>query len=592
MNADRADTGDLGGLLAQALAKACQGPDHLLRATIQKLWNERALGHVCLRLADWQQRADDSGGVLPALSEWSAGLRLTGLCADGATDAPRLPLVLDAEDRLYLRRDFVAERTIARFVQRRLAEPPRLSALQVRDAFAALAFRPAVGVDIDWQLVAVAAAARSSFALLTGGPGTGKTTTVARLLAVLLHHEPTLRIALCAPTGKAASRLGDALRQRENELTALVPLLARTQPTTLHRLLQYLPIGDSFRVSARAPLAYDVVIVDEASMVDPALLAVLCDALPSSARLLLVGDRDQLAAVAAGQVLGDLCRHAAPELGAGEALAAFVREALSVTLPIRVDAPAIANVVVALRTNYRFGQQLGIGAFATALARREPAAALAALQQGHSDLVLASNATAAMAMLAPALLRAARPQEAEHTAQRLAGVRILTATRHGQNGTDAWNRRVEALLAQHGVRVEDPYYPGRPILVTANDYQNRLYNGDLGVVVRDHDRDGDGQTHVCFATGHGEVRKVAPRRLPAHETAWAMTVHKAQGSEFDEVLLVMPERLGPLWQASLIYTGITRARQRAIVLAEATWLVEALALWPQRSSGLAEALRS
>jgi len=165
-------------------------------------------------------------------------------------------------------------------------------------------------------------------------------------------------------------------------------------------------------------------------------------------------------------------------------------------------------------------------------------------------------------------------------------VRVLCASRHGSNGADAWNRRVEALLAERGVRVEDRWYRGRPVLVTQNDHQNQVWNGDLGVAWRTD----DGRAQVCFPSPDGGVRTIAVQRLPAHETAWAMTVHKAQGSEFDAVLLAMPELPGPLWQASLVYTGVTRARQRAVVLADPTLLAQCLAHWPTRSSGLADAL--
>ena len=324
-------------------------------------------------------------------------------------------------------------------------------------------------------------------------------------------------------------------------------------------------------------------------MVDPALLSVLCTALPTTARLVLVGDRDQLAAVAAGQVLGDLCRAARPERGVGALLAAFVQATTGMALPVQTDAPPIADQVVALQVNHRFGAMPGIGAFAQALAARRPAAALAALRHGHPDLVLAADAEAALQQLAPALLAATTAAAAgDHDAAlaALATARVLTATRHGPQGAIAWNRRIEQLLAAAGHRTDALWYPGRPVLVTANDHQNRLWNGDLGVTVVD----GEGRPAVLFATSSGSNRLVPPLRLPVHETAWAMTVHKAQGSEFEQVLLVMPERPGPWWQASLLYTGVTRARRRAVLLADANLLPPALGHWPTRSSGLAEAL--
>lgn len=578
---------NLGDLLGQCLRPHAPAIDQgLWAATIRCLWDERAHGHVCLPLADWQGRASgDTGALFPPVAAWRDALLGSGACGPASDQRPGTPLVLDAANRLYLRRDFVAERTIVAWVQRQLQRAELLTADVLRATLADIGLSPGPGSATDWQLVAIAAAARSSFAVITGGPGTGKTTTVARLLAALLRQQHDLRIALCAPTGKAASRLHESMRQRAAEDRSAQGVAERCQPTTLHRLLGYLPGNDSFRAGRGNALRHDVVVVDEASMADPALLATLCDAMPEHARLVLVGDRDQLAAVAAGQVLGDLCHAAAGERGCGPALAAFVQRALGFVLPTRADAPAIADHVVHLRTNYRFASRPGIGGFATALSVRDSARAFAALQSGHGDLVLAPDAERALAPFLPAIPRAARG-DASDVLARAGAFRVLTATRHGRHGSTAWNERIEALLRSHGVRVEEPWYLGRPILVTTNDHQNHVYNGDLGIVVAG----ADGRPQVAFPRGDGSVRLVAPRRLPAHETAWAMTVHKAQGSEFDEVLVVMPERDGPLWQASLLYTAVTRAKQRAVVLADPQLLAVALDRWPARTSGLADAL--
>jgi exodeoxyribonuclease V alpha subunit len=586
----------IGELLANALLRGRTGADTaLLRATIERLCRDRADGHVCLRLDELADTPRDDGAPpWPQLAQWTAALRGSGLCDDGNGAEPR-PLVLDAASRLYLRRDFAAERTIRDWLLPRLAPrgiDPRTVAAALRAAGAVGAAEPQRSAEPDWQLAAVTAAARAPFLVLTGGPGTGKTTTVARLLAVLRTLEPGLRVAVAAPTGKAAARLGEALQQLApargaTPPTATAPANAPV-PTTLHRLLGYLPLDDAFRAGPMRPLPYDLVVVDEASMVDPALLATLCSALPADARLVLVGDRDQLAAVAAGQVLGDLCRAARPERGVTAELAAFVREATGLVLPVQPDAGALAGAVVALRTSHRFGAQPGIGAFATALAARDAAAALAALRRATDDLVLVDDAEAALQRVAPALLAcaaAAAGGTGEQALAALATVRVLCASRHGAHGAAQWNRRIEQLLARHGHRVDAVWYPGRPVLVTANDHQNRLWNGDLGVTVAD----ADGRPLVAFATARGGVRTLPPLRLPAHETAWAMTVHKAQGSEFDQVLLAMPDRPGPLWQAPLLYTGVTRAKRAAVVLAASPLLEQALANWPHRSSGLADA---
>lgn len=579
----------LGDRLAEALGRLADGAARpLLERLVRRLCADRAEGHVCLLLGTLHERADDDG-PWPSAPELRRALLATTACQTDAPDATPAPLVLDAEDRLYLLRDFAAERTIRCWLVERLGRQERVPAAVLQPTLGlATSTDSTASSEPDWQLAAIAAAARGSFLLLTGGPGTGKTTTVAQLLGVLLQHEPTLRIAVTAPTGKAAARLGEALLQRAAERPELAATVAKLQPTTLHRLLGYLPLDDAFRAGPNRRLPFDLVVVDEASMVDPAVLAVLCLALPDDARLVLVGDRDQLAAVAAGQVLGDLCRAAAPERGSGPALARYVHEATGMPLPVQTGAPPIADHVVALQTNHRFASQPGIAGFARALARRRPDEALAVLRHGHDDLVRARDAEDAMSRLAPELLVVARAalDGAEAAAAALLQVRVLCALRSGPMGTEAWNRRVEALLAAHGVRTDDPWYPGRPILVTANDHQNRIWNGDLGVVVRDGDR-----RAVAFAQGGGSLRLVPPLRLPAHETAWALTVHKAQGSEFAHVLLVMPDQPGPLWQASVLYTGVTRARRRAVLLAPDELLADGLRHWPNRASGLAAALR-
>ena len=574
------DPSSLAPHLADLLVRhGAVGDIALLRATMLRLWGDREQGHVCLPLAD----AAGADGF-PAAAAWRAALLATGVVADAAQVDRPLPLVIDGKDRLYLRRDRDGERTLAAFVQRRLQEPPRLTAEQLRADLDALGLLPAAGGGIDWQLVAVAAAARASFAALTGGPGTGKTTTVARWLAVLERRQPGLRVALCAPTGKAAARLLDSLRTAAAALPSLADVLAGCEATTLHRLLGYRPTDDAFARGPERPLRHDVVVVDEASMAEPALLATLCGALPPSARLLLVGDRDQLAAVGAGQPLGDLCRAASPERGPGPALAAFCREALGCALPDRATAPPLADVVVGLRRNYRFAARAGIGAFAAAMAGRDPQAALAALRAGHADLPHAATIDAALQPFRAAILAAATGDG--DVGSRLAAFRVLTATRHGPHGAAAWNARIETLLRSEGVRTDRADYPGRPVLVTANDHPNRLYNGDLGVVVADP----SGRPAVAFPRGAEEPRLVPLARLPAHETAWAMTVHKAQGSEFDDVLLSLPDKAIDLLDAPLVYTGVTRGRRRVLVHGDLDLLAPALARWPDRSSGLADAL--
>lgn len=574
----------LGSCLAELLPRSLQGDAReLLAATITLVADERDRGNVCIALGDHAQRPREAGAPFPAVAAWRDGLLASGLCATGETGEVPTPLVLRPDGRLYFHRHWATERRLVAALRARLDTAPLVTPEALRAALQTTGWRASTDAAPDWQLAAIATIAARPFTILCGGPGTGKTTTVARAIAVLRRLHPQLHVALAAPTGKAAARLGEALRAQRAALGATDAERADPEPTTLHRLLGYLALDDAFRRGADRPLPHDLVVVDEASMVDPALLAQLFAALRPTARLLLVGDKDQLAAIAAGQVLGELCRSAAPERGVGSGLAEFVRIATGMVLPVQPNAHPMAECTVLLRKNHRFGAQPGIGAFASALATRRPDDALTALEAGHDDLVRRTDPERALATIADALLDAASAPDPETALRRLSTVRILAASRHGPHGTIAWNERVESLLRERGRRAEGPYYPGRPILVVANDHQNRVWNGDLGVIHPDD----KGRPFAWFPTVDGQPRRIAPVRLPPHETAWAITVHKAQGSEFETVLVSMPDQHGPMWNASLLYTAVTRARRRAVVLADPTLLPAALANWPERTSGLA-----
>jgi exodeoxyribonuclease V alpha subunit len=586
----------LATLHGDLLCKLATGGDLvLLRQLTEALGEAREQGNVCVDLVAWvDERSEAEHGPRPDLATARERLCATGVVGDGHPGSPLLPLVLAENNLLYSARHYRAEQRIASFVHDRLQQDLATQPAELKKTLERLKLLPSrssSGDETDWQLAAVVAGATRPLTVLCGGPGTGKTTTVAKLLSVLLHDDPTLRIAITAPTGKAAARLGEALQERAAALPELAEPLADLEPSTLHRLLGYLPLDDRFRRGRDKQLALDLVVIDEVSMVDPAIFAVLCDALPEHARLVLVGDKDQLAAVASGQVLGDLCQAARPELGLGAGLAESVREATGMTVKSQPSAAPIANATVALWKNHRFDAQPGIGAFAQALMQRRPDDAFAAFSSGHPDLTLTESAEAAMAAIEPHLLHLLAAAQGEDPEQALAAIpyaRVLTAQRRGPNGSVTWNEKIQRRLLELGHRTDEPYYVGCPILITSNDQNNRIWNGDLGVCGRNE----KGKPVVWIRDQQGKARAINPRRLPAHEAAWAMTVHKAQGSEFDHVLLSLPDRDGSLNHAALIYTGVTRARRQATVHADPKLLAAGLANWMQRRSGLAEALRA
>ncbi len=487
-------------------------------------------GHVCADLhldLGWGAWARDMDGK--AREEFRAHLPKLDIVGG---DADWTPLVWDGH-RLYLRR--------YRDYERRVAEDLARRAAHTRPLDASLAARLDQAFPDPGQRAAARVALERGLGLISGGPGTGKTHTLARIIDLLLDGNPELVIGLAAPTGKAATRMAEALA------AAGVPL-PETGAMTLHRLLGMRPDG-SCRHGHGDPLALDVLAVDEASMIDLALMARLLDALPPAARLILIGDRDQLAAVEAGAVFADLCA-----------------------------SPALAECVGVLTTRFRFGGT--IGTLADALRAGDADAALDLLHAGGEEIDwrpagdvrdLAAAARAGYRRLHAALAEGSSPDE---LFERFSAFRVLCAHRHEA-------QTINRMLAG-GERV----VPGMPMMVTRNDPLLRLFNGDVGLALPDPT---DGGLKACFPFPEG-FRWLPFSRLPAWEAAWAMTVHKSQGSEFSEVLLALPEEDSPVLTRELVYTGVTRARNKVALWASAGALRTALSRRAERMSGLRDSL--
>ncbi|HSQ72978.1 MAG TPA: exodeoxyribonuclease V subunit alpha, partial [Rubrivivax sp.] len=484
-------------------------------------------------------------------------------------------------------------------------------------------FAPAEGTGSDWQKLACGLALRGRLTIVTGGPGTGKTTTAARLLALLLLTDPAprqLRVALAAPTGKAAARLKQSidaamagLLNVEADALPLRELALRIGPArTLHALLGARPDTRRLRHDAAHPLPVDVLIVDEASMVHLEMMAALLQALPESARLVLLGDKDQLASVEAGAVLGELCLDAE----AGRYTRATAEDALAITgqvLPavLVTGGPALAQQTVVLRRSHRFGGP--IGELAAAVNRGDAARAEALLRDAEGPALhwLASPAPDAVVRLAVggragaeggygSYLQALQRRPDDGDPQVFQGwvhevlsafdrFRLLCAVREGEWGAAGLNLAVErALVATGLLSRQGDWYEGRPVMVTRNDPGLGVFNGDIGIALRPlapgaplrvHLRNGD------------SLRSVAVSRLSGVETAFAMTVHKSQGSEFEHTALVLPPEPGRVLTRELVYTGVTRARQFfTLACARPPALAAALAQRTRRASGLSEML--
>ena len=568
----------------------------LLAASASKALGQ---GHPCIPLAGIAEATvldeeDVARFRMPTLEQLRAALHgalcvtLVGEHESSQTVAPistaapiSTPLVLDAQERLYVTRYFEHEQVLAErlmvLLQERELRSGEAQWLQQRLDHYFPSAEPSQSVEPNLQRSAAAAALKQRFCVISGGPGTGKTSTVVKILALLAEQaeqrgQPLPVVQLLAPTGKAAARMMEAIGQgvERLELSEKIRQSIASQASTIHRALGVLPYNSTrFARGRDFRLRADVVLVDEASMVDLSLMRHLLDALRDDAQLILLGDRHQLASVDAGSVLSELC----------SALAE----------------PGESTALVELKKSYRFAEDSGISALAAAIREGEGEESLEILRSGRSDL---SFGGALDAGGGPSQSKALRQLIVEHYGRALAlkepslvlegmnRFRVLCAHRLGSLGIESMNELIREWLCAAGLLPNSgEFYRGRLVLIRENDYGVGLRNGDVGLAWPDE----AGRMQVLFAQESGTLRALSPAQLPAHETAFASTIHKSQGSEHDVVVVILPNEQSPLLTRELVYTAVTRARRQAHVFGTPEALVSAASRTVTRHSGLGDA---
>ena len=572
-------------------------------------------GHVCLDLAQTLQQPETTLSLNHSyqqqhwhpklllaqinLVDWQASIIESNLVSNGEQQAP----LVWQHGKLYLWRYWYYEKLLTEHIKQRLATPLELPD-NLPDRLNTL-FKDNAETP-DWQKIACAIATRSAFTIITGGPGTGKTTTVVRLIALLqapaVQKNHPLNIQLAAPTGKAAARLTESIGKQVASL-AIDDDVRRFIPTTvntLHRLLGSRPDTRHFIYNKTNPLPLDILIIDEASMIDIELFANLLEALPSKARLILLGDKDQLASVEAGAVLGDLCSKAEQGFYSKQTL-----NWLDVQTGINLsnsglclgdnERHSLAQQTVMLRHSRRFSSESGIGQLAKAVNNGEINQARQLLSQSIKDLALlpisqttdksfehfiikgSTNDDGYSHYLN--ILKTKRPSPdtptqsvewqtwANHVLSAFNQFQLLAVLRNGQWGVHELNKRITQILYRHDyISHFEGWYEGRPVLITHNDYALGLMNGDIGITLAYPSEQDPAKSilKVVFPYNDGtkNLRTILPSRLSSAETVFAMTVHKSQGSEFSHTTLLLPDQLNPVLSRELLYTAITRARHK------------------------------
>jgi len=572
------------------------GCDRSVKAALELVAGAVQQGHVCINLGDFSAQILNLPGshstiTLPALDEWQN--RLNKSCLVGRP-GDYAPLILDHAGRLYLARYWYYEKMLADALVRRARET--FDDFDVPHLHRTLDKLFPATHDNAALKAAVATVVLKRLTVISGGPGTGKTTAIKLVLEALcsLNGSKSSRIVLAAPTGKAALRMLDALRttmdlNRHAEYLSSVP----DRAFTVHRLLEGRPESNYFRYNSENRLPLDVLVVDEASMLDLALMAKLVAAVPDDARLILLGDKDQLASVEAGAIFGDICAQRGYDFE-------FCRQIRAISgvelVPSGTPVSPLGNSITLFERSYRFDLNSGLGKLSFLIKNNQPDAALNILRNGEyydvrwknsleigAKIDLVDRLMQGYADYFGSLQKLTNPQDAF---QRFNTFKVLSPYRSGETGITRLNRLIEARIrTDQALNRGTIWYHGRPVMILRNDYNLQLFNGDIGITL-----DFDGEIRVFFESTHSSSRSFTPSRLPEHETAFVTTVHKSQGSEFDHVVVLLPQQKSEGLSRALLYTAVTRARKSVEIWASAELLKATISSSLVRSSGFSDRL--
>jgi exodeoxyribonuclease V alpha subunit len=587
---------------------SAEGGEHstLFHLIMMMLSSRLSSGDVCLSLDDIEGKplsyfyGDDEAGlnseiIIPEKAEM---IKVLDKSRAVGHDGDYLPLILDPEHKLYFHKYYTFENSLASYIKN-LAESKTLpeTITHVKDTFSLLFPQPAG--ETDWQSVAAYSALSGGITVISGGPGTGKTSTVVKILALIVEYRlktgGDILISLAAPTGKAAARLREAVSSAIENLPAGddVKRLIPSETFTIHRLLGSIRNSHEFRYNRSNHLPHDVVVVDECSMGDMALMCRLVQAVKPGAQLILLGDKDQLSSVEGGAVFGDICGSA--EGVYTENFTLQGRGIFGIDFPGAVmenpHASKMNDSLIVLKKSYRFSGRSGIGILADLIKKGDASAALDILGDDSYPDVKFADGTAPDRIgeiyrsSALSILDGTDFSTENKIAALIGQFSILTAVRRGPLGAEGMNSMAENVLFRLGViSPGEKFYHGRPVMISRNDYSLSLFNGDIGITSN------TGTAEVVFPGNDGETRVVHPSRLPEHETAFAMTIHKSQGSEFNNVLVVMPDKWNMIMTRELLYTAVTRARSGVVIAAGADIIREMIVTPTRRMSGLKKKL--